>query len=200
MRRAAFYGLVLLCVCVLFALRGPSAQRIVSGDGGGSTSGPVPVSVANFPQVQPVAIDKTVNVTGSVAVTNFPLVQQVAGTVNVGNLPVDAEGAIRVTGTLAAPPPPPHFVTRTTATFPTGGNDLARTFDMSRACDSEFPGTRLCEDVELFRTIPPPTLDGTVWVFTAHSCCSSIGIQLNCYGAEGMTDCTGSPSVACCGY
>jgi hypothetical protein len=65
---------------LIFALSGPFAQRTVNGDGtGGGSSGPVPVSVANFPQVQPVQVDKTVTVTGSVAVTNFPAVQQVAG-------------------------------------------------------------------------------------------------------------------------
>jgi hypothetical protein len=96
MRKAALYGLALVCVCLLFALSGPEAQKMMTGDGNGTTSSPVPVAVSNFPQIQPVAVDKTVTVTGSVAVTNFPAVQQVAGTVNVGNLPVDADGNVKV--------------------------------------------------------------------------------------------------------
>lgn len=118
MRKAALYGLAVVCVCMLFALSGPSAQKIVSGDGGGSTSGPVPVTVANFPQTQVVQVQKPVTVTGSVAVTNFPALQQVAGTVNVGNipavqsvsgsvsvsnLPLDQTGSLRVAGVVQAP-------------------------------------------------------------------------------------------------
>jgi hypothetical protein len=99
MRKAALYGLAVICVCMLFALSGPSAQRIVNGDGGGSTStSPVAVSVANFPTVQTVQVQKPISVIGSVAVTNFPAVQEVAGTVSVGNLPVDADGNVRVAG------------------------------------------------------------------------------------------------------
>ena len=77
MQRAVVVGLTLVCVCLLFALSGASAQRIVNGDGGGSTTSPVPVAVSNFPAVQAiqgnVAVEKTVTVTGSVAVTNFPV-------------------------------------------------------------------------------------------------------------------------------
>lgn len=96
MRKAALYGLVVVCVCMLFSLSGPSAQKVVSGDGGGSTAGPVPVSVANFPANQAVFALRPIPITGSVSVTNFPPVQQVAGTVSVGNLPVDADGNLRV--------------------------------------------------------------------------------------------------------
>jgi len=60
---------------------------------------PVPVTVKEVPAVQSVqetvAVDRTVTLTGSVAVTNLPAVQQVAGTVNVGNLPVDGPGEFR---------------------------------------------------------------------------------------------------------
>ena len=48
MRRAVLYGVVIVCLCLLFSLNGPSAQRMVNG-AGGSSSGTtaVAVSVAN---------------------------------------------------------------------------------------------------------------------------------------------------------
>ncbi len=120
MQKAALYGLVLVCVCMLFALSGPSAQKVASGDGGGGTTSPVPVSVANFPATQSVVALRPIPITGSVAVTNFPAVQQVAGTVNVGNLPLvqnvagimavsnlpfDANGNLRIAPAAPAAPP-----------------------------------------------------------------------------------------------
>src|SRR5881397_2363443 len=59
-----------------------------------------PVIAANFPL--------TVNVTGAVDVRNFPTTQNVAGTVAVNNLPLDAEGNVRVAGTMALFAPQMH--------------------------------------------------------------------------------------------
>ena len=70
MRKAAVVGAALVCVCLMFAMSGPFAQRMVNGDGGGGSAAPVSVSVSNFPQVQPV---------------------------HVGNLPLDQDGGLRVT-------------------------------------------------------------------------------------------------------
>jgi hypothetical protein len=138
MQRALTVGLALVCVCLLFAMSGPAAQRAITGDSGGGTA-PVPVAVNNFPAVQTVqgnvAVDKTVTITGTVAVTNLPAVQQVVGVVNVGNLPVDAFGRLIVSvqssgsGALT--------LRSTSATFPgvTGGDLLAteRVLSGSRA-------------------------------------------------------------------
>jgi hypothetical protein len=155
MRKTVIVGIALLCVCALFARSGPSAQRTILGDGGTTGSGPVSVAVANFPQVQPVAVDKTVTVTGSVAVTNLPAVQNVAGSINVANLPLDADGNVRVGGTLtlAAPPiPTARFAGYTAATFSEGTGLLT----LNRACHAEFLGTRVCGGIELVNMIPPP--------------------------------------------
>jgi hypothetical protein len=169
MRRAALYGLVVVCVCVLFALSGPSAQRMITGDSGGSTTTPVPVAVNNFPAVQTVqgnvAVDKTVNVTGSVAVTNLPAVQQVVGTVNVANLPVDGSGRLLVSvqngGSSAL------TLHSTSATFPgaTRGDLLAplggRT-GATQACQVEFPGSHWASSNEIRAAITNGK--GVVWL------------------------------------
>lgn len=96
MRKAAVFGAALVAVCLLFALSGPYAQRTVNGDGGGTTASPVPVTVSNFPTTQTVLAIRPIPIIGSVAVTNFPAVQQVAGAVSVGNLPLDADGNVKV--------------------------------------------------------------------------------------------------------
>jgi hypothetical protein len=137
MQRVLTVGLALVCVCLLFS-SGSSAQLRVVGDGGSGGSAPVPVAVNNFPTVQTiqgnVAVDKTVTVTGSVAVTNLPAVQQVTGTVSVSNLPVDATGRVLV----AAQPTGgvPLTVRSTSATYQ--GNLGGRT-GATQKCRAEFP-------------------------------------------------------------
>ena len=66
MQRAVVVGLTLTCVCLVFALSGPSAQRIA----------PQP----SAPVTRPAQVE----------VTNFPAVQQVTGTVSITNLPAAA--------------------------------------------------------------------------------------------------------------
>jgi hypothetical protein len=196
MRKAAVYGLALVCVCMLFALSGPSAQRIVNGDGGGSTStAPVPVSVANFPTVQAVQVQKPITVTGSVAVTNFPAVQEVAGTVNVGNLPVDADGNVKVSGGHVAVAVLAHFVgTTTTSGFFSGQGTLA----LSRGCNAEMPGTRVSDWEEIFSTIPPAPLVGSV-IVSRDLANSPNGVCINQDGLM-VSYCPEPAPIACCGY
>jgi hypothetical protein len=54
MRKAALYGLVIACLCMLFALSGPSAQKIAP-EPSAPVSRPAQVEVTNFPAVQQVA-------------------------------------------------------------------------------------------------------------------------------------------------
>jgi len=211
MRKAVVYGLAVVCVCLLFALSGPLAQRtIVGGDDGGPGTTAVPVTVANFPQVQPVQVDKTVNVTGSVAVINLPAVQQVAGTVNVGNLPLNQDGNLRVTGTLASLPAAASFVGFTSP----APLSVLTALQGSRLCSQEIPGSRLCSIAECYRSIPAPPefptqMLGTGWArlmeaeIPPHSapaliCIRSDG-EVEASACTLITGLTETP-FACCGY
>jgi len=196
MQRALTVGLALVCVCLLFAMSGPSAQRMITGDGSGSTSTPVPVAVNNFPAVQTVqgnvAVDKTVNVTGSVAVTNLPAVQQVEGTVSIANLPV-APSVVTFKGYTAA-------------TFP---ESYPGVLALSRACNSELPGSRLCGATEILGFIPPPNAPSTAGFLVSYPIAmTAVGsaegvLQPRCMRADGVNfDCGDSEPThpaACCG-
>jgi hypothetical protein len=171
MRKAALYGLVLVCVCILFALSGPSAQRIA----------PEPSAPVSRP--------------AQVEVTNFPAVQQVAGTVSVGNLPVDENGDLRVSGGHVSVVVLANFVGVTAATFYSGQGTLV----VSRACNAEMPNTRVCDWSELFSTIPPPQLAGPVILPTTLGGSSTA----SCITADGLQRClsTDEPApAACCSY
>lgn len=80
------------------------AVTLEASDEGAAPPPPtVPVSVMNFPAVQPVVGTVTVDnlpatqqVAGTVSVDNLPAVQAVSGTVNVGNLPFAEDGSLRV--------------------------------------------------------------------------------------------------------
>lgn len=202
MRKAAVVGAALLGVCVGLSLNSLFAQRTVNGDGGGGTASAVAVSVANFPQVQPVQVDKTVNVTGSVAVTNLPALQQVAGTVNVGNLPVDAAGNVLVSGTLHLPSASVRFVGYTQAIYREGTGLL----ELGRACDSEFTGSRMCEGMEMAKISPPPPAPAAPAMLVLFGSSTTWGTGLatvplsSCMSAAGVPfACGGDPlPVACC--
>jgi hypothetical protein len=107
-----------------------------------------PVEVVNFPAVQ--------GVEGMVNVGNFPTVQGVevhgqvpiSGQVDVGNLPLDADGNLRIAKSVTTV----DFVGYTTATFSEGTGLLA----LNRACQAEFVGSRVCEGFELIDMIPAP--------------------------------------------
>jgi len=102
------------------------------------------VSVVNFPAVQVVS--------GTVDVGNLPAVQEVAGTVAVGNLPLDQDGNVRVAGATSCAAAAIHFVGFTQANLDAN----SKLFEASRACTAEFPGARVCDYVELVESIPPP--------------------------------------------
>jgi len=67
----------------------PDEPPIVLMDTDDDDEGVTQVEVTNFPLQQ--------EVFGTVSVDNFPAQQQVTGTVDVGNLPVDENGAVIVT-------------------------------------------------------------------------------------------------------
>jgi len=84
-RRAMMVGVAPVCVA-LFLTQANAQQSIAPGDGAGA-------------------------VTGTVPALNHPPVFTVRGTVNVGNLPLDAQGNLKVSGGGGAQAAPvAHFV------------------------------------------------------------------------------------------
>jgi hypothetical protein len=175
MRKVVLFGIVLACVTALSFLAGvPVERRALLPDGA------VTLAAASKP--------------AQVEVTNFPAVQSVSGTVSVGNLPVDGNGNIRVGGTFI-----PHFVGLTSGTLSVAGQGL-KIVVLSRACAAEFANTRVCEDTDLARSIPPPPAFATVaWIMTE----PSGNAPIICHDGDGHSDCGVSGSlhpVACCGF
>ena len=90
-----------------------------------------------------------------VAVSNFPDQQNVVGTVDVGNLPLDVDGHL-----LIAPERPFRFVGVTTERF----DGAAGWGAMTRACFDEFPGARMSFLEDYMRTLNPPELLERAWI------------------------------------
>jgi len=153
MRKAALYGLVLVCVCLLFSLSAPSAQRIAPVSDI-AASRPSPVEVTNFPAVQAVS--------GAVNVANLPAVQSVAGTVSVANLPLDGAGRV-----LVAPPTTGSNALVLHSTTATYQGDLGGRSGATRKCQAEFPGSHLSMSA---RSPQRPRADGPLCgCWTTHS-------------------------------
>jgi hypothetical protein len=167
-----------------------AAVVLVPSVGAPAPPGPQPVSVVNFPAVQPVS--------GTVNVGNLPAVQGVTGTVEVGNLPLDGEGNVKV---IAAATPATHFAGYTQATFAEGSHLLT----LNRACEAEYPGTTTCDAGDLLVMSPPPpppttvamliravgTVGGTLMTVPLSTCMSAEGQMFSC-GAAPLP-------IACCG-
>jgi len=116
MRKVVIWGIVLVCLTVLLAGSGATAQRARVTEAA-TTSRPTQVEVTNFPPVQ--AVSGAVNVanlpavqtvSGSVNVGNLPAVQSVSGSVVVSNLPLDADGNLRVSTPTPTAAPSSLFV------------------------------------------------------------------------------------------
>ena len=172
MRKVVLFGIVLLSVAAFsFMTVIPVERKILNPDGTTALA-----AAAKLSQVE---------------VTNFPAVQPVNGTVNVGNLPLDGDGNVRVT----VAPKEVHFVGITTSTFPRSG-----ALPMSRGCNAEFSGTRLCDIKEVVRTIPTPDAwsQPVLWVGSGDA------LSPLCMDSEGSvfgvtSGCGGDNPVACCG-
>lgn len=217
MRRLVIVGIVLIGTAVI--VTGVQAQRAPVSADEELTIGVVDVrrvrrpvevmgtvNVGNFPVTQDVA--------GTVAVSNLPVVQSVAGAVEVSNLPVDADGNLRISS--SPPTPLIRFAGYTAATFQEGTGLLA----LNRACQTEFPDTRVCGGFELVDMIPAPpeivpnqggdpSLPGYACLVRYEQSFSSVGSPesgaripfSSCMSALGVPfDCGGLlMPVACCG-
>jgi hypothetical protein len=189
MRKTVIWGVVLVCLTVLIAGSGATAQRARVIETA-AASRPTQVEVTNFPAVQPV--------NGTVNVGNLPAVQSVAGSVAVSNLPIDAAGNVRISGILA-PAPAIHFIGVTTAIFYIDAGPL----NLSRECNAEIPNTRMCDYEELFKTMPPPNLPPFVLLSAEYAtlpntvCISGAG---DTYNQVGQPVCPFEQfPAACCG-
>jgi len=170
MRKVVLLGIVLLSVSAFsFLTVVPVERKVLSPDGTIALAAPAKPS--------------------QVEVTNFPAVQPVNGTVNVGNLPLDGDGNVRVT----AAPKEAHFVGITTLAFPKSG-----ALPLSRGCNVEFSGTRLCDIKEVVRTMPIPDPWSQPLVYVG----SGDSLSPSCMGSDGgLFLCGGGEApVACCGF
>jgi hypothetical protein len=146
-------GSVILAATLLFSLEA-HAQPFLRG------LGPPPkgVVVTNFPNPQ--------NVTGSVAVTNLPAVQDV----NVVNAPTTSGASPRF-----------QLVGFTTATSTGGPGVLGFTL----ACQQEFANSRMCTSLEILETTAVPAgLAGEAWVRPA-IVAPDVNVQVDASGVIG---------------
>lgn len=140
-----------------------------------------------------------------VEVTNFPTVQAVGGSVQVGNLPLDADGNLRVAGILVAASAAIRFVGFTEETFPIPQTCCERmpVLSMNRACATAFPGARACDYAEVFRSIPPPPPLPVPSVLIVDKLgTGATYFEGNCIHEDGtFGGCGAGPlPVACCGF
>jgi hypothetical protein len=127
-------------------------------------------------------------------------VDEVTGTIDVSNLPLDELSNVLVSGILEHNLRTTRFVGITSAVFPKFGSD--HFFAFGRACDSEFPNTHMCGDTELLQAIPTPDITGRAMIW-ADSATTSFPVLL-CAMPDGIISC-GVVSeiqipVACCGF
>src|SRR5438034_10886487 len=114
MRRMTAWACVGLAGAAALFLPGVGAERPRATTGAAAAAGPVPVAVSNFPAIQPVS-----------------------GTVAVGNLSTDAGGRLLVS--LQGGGALPLVVRSTTAAYQ---GDLGGRTGATRKCRAEFPEDR----------------------------------------------------------
>ena len=159
MRKFAVLGLAVVCLTAIASTDIASVERRQS-----------PNSVQP-PQAHPNPMP--------VRVTNFPATQSVNGTVQVGNLPLDANGNVRVKAGSPSASGELHCVGVTAATFPPDSGILT----LSRACNAEFAGSRICLTESVLGSLPPPpewtgfaaSVNGFGGEFTRTECMQSDG-------------------------
>ena len=167
MRKVVLFGFVLVCLSAAsFLTVLPIERKVVSPDG----------TIA-FVAAKPTQVE----------VTNFPAIQQVTGTVTIGNLSQDSEGRLLVRVAT------PHVVG---FTEPVVWNDIV---ELTTVCASTFPGSRMCDASEVFHSIPPaipqPPYVRVIFQVSVQSFGS------NCVRTDGAIDCgpSNEAPVACCG-
>ena len=142
MRKAVLYGFVLVCVTAAsFLTVSPVERKIFNPDGTTTTAPSRPTQVE---------------------VTNFPAVQTVSGTVNVGNLTTDNEGRLLVSTQSGSPRA--LVLHSTSATYQ--GNLGGRT-GATQKCQAEFPGSHLAGAQEVFNASGAGTsfaAPGIIWL------------------------------------
>ena len=191
--RTAIWAVALVCAALILANGGAIAQREMSPPEepapapapAPEESNATPVMVENFPATQ------------TVDVRNFPLTVTVEGTVDVGNLPLDSDGNVRVAGTLTVEAPIIRVVGVTSN--PISLPAFSGLAILNPECSAEFPNSRVCELGEVFRTIPPAADMPLAWVMreSPSILCTSgdkpLDRLFSCNEASPLP-------VACCGF
>ena len=90
---------------------------------------------------------------------------------------------------------PVQFVGVTTQKFPIGAGALG----LSRACNAEHPVSRLCEWAEIFRSLPPISLDSDVLVAPNYET-NPVPACLNPNGGLNCRSLAQRMPAACCGF
>jgi hypothetical protein len=193
MRKVTVWGLVLVATAVIFTAAQGYTPILLEPP----THAASQVEVTNFPPVQPV--------NGTVQVGNLPAVQTVGGPVTVSNLPAvqTVTGSVQVTNLPAARI---HVAGITAATFVFVNTANPGLLTLSRACDAEFPGARMCTVDELAMAIPPPP-EWTDRVYVMRTDVPPEPIPA-CYRSPGFADACDGPSsdipgihsALCCGF
>jgi len=142
MRRAIIFGFVLVCVTAVSFLSGsPVERKVLNPEGTTTLSAPA----------KPTQVE----------VTNFPAVQTVAGTVNVGNLTTDATGRVLVSIQGASN----ALVLRSTAATYQG--NLGGRTGATQKCQAEFPRSHFAGAQEVFNATGTGTsfaAPGVIWL------------------------------------
>ena len=198
MAKSLIWAAALIVSALILATGGLNAQReMVPIDEPAPSPAPeessvTPVMVENFPTTQ------------TVEVRNFPLIVTVEGTVDVGNLPLDAEGNVRVAGELGmGSSAAARFVGISAGTVEPnttnvmGNNDVYGILDSNIACQADFSDTRICLWPEIAASIPAPQYDGCVVIARGLDGTE----QGTCFNTNGRQSNDRLPAlVACCGF
>jgi hypothetical protein len=191
MRKPWLWTAVLLCTVVLVAFRPAGTRR--SGAKSDSDAGTTDeATLAGRLVPEPVR-------TGP---GPFPHTIEITGTIDVGNLPLDDEGNLLVSGiSCGGGPAPVRFVGVTTQTVSRNPGEFDPEFPvlaMNHACHAEFPATRACTYGELLRLTPPADWQGLALVATNDlSLSNAVGVCLTSQGQPGY--CTSPTPTTCCG-
>ncbi len=175
MRRIVVTGLIVFSALTLTGVGGASGQRARE------------VAAA------------TMQMSKQVEVTNFPAVQAVAGTVNVGNFPAAAPITVNVAT------PTIHFAGFSRFPLGTIGGSTPNILDLNRVCNADIPGTRACIKEEVALSIPPPpTWPDLAWTLEhVTETSNSLSLRAGCLSAidSDITPCDGGAFlIACCGF
>jgi len=118
-----------------------------------------------------------------VEVINFPVVQEVAGALEVTNLPAVQDVNVTNPPTCSVGPEARYQLVGFTSLALLGDSGV---LGMTVACQQEFAGSRMCSSVEVMETVQVPVdLAGIAWVRPSFSPLHDPGTQPSALDASG---------------